>query len=223
MAVSPTSSASALRHCLVDRIARIRGRVDAVAETHDLVLAGEHLAECLRLPSSGVSKLEISSMAASLAPPCSGPRSAPIAPVTAECMSESVPVMTRAVNVDALNSCSAYRISVVSRLLRCSSFGGLSCSRCRKWPAMPSSSVSVSMRLPSVVETVPVQQHRRQAGEQPVRDVAAGWRNRPRARYCRGKRRRCAARPSDERPPGTISRTVFSASGRPRFALIFAT
>ena len=45
---------------------------------------------------------------ASLAPPCRGPLSAPIAPVTAECRSESVEVITRAVKVEALNECSAY-------------------------------------------------------------------------------------------------------------------
>ncbi len=49
-------------------------------------------------------------MTASFAPPCSGPLSAPIAPVTAECRSESVEVITRAVNVEALKECSAYRI-----------------------------------------------------------------------------------------------------------------
>ncbi|CPU65700.1 Uncharacterised protein [Mycobacteroides abscessus] len=47
-------------------------------------------------------------MTASFAPPWSGPLSAPTAPVTAECRSDSVDVMTRAVNVDALNECSAY-------------------------------------------------------------------------------------------------------------------
>ena len=47
---------------------------------------------------------------ASLAPPCSGPLSAPIAPTTAEYRSASVDVITRAVKVLALNECSAYRI-----------------------------------------------------------------------------------------------------------------
>ena len=47
---------------------------------------------------------------ASFAPPCSGPLSAPTAPVTAEYRSARVEVMTRAVKVDALNECSAYRI-----------------------------------------------------------------------------------------------------------------
>ncbi|MCY1457544.1 hypothetical protein D9M71_748490 [compost metagenome] len=46
-------------------------------------------------------------MTASLAPPCSGPRSEPIAPVTAECRSERVEVITRAVKVEALKECSA--------------------------------------------------------------------------------------------------------------------
>ena len=49
-------------------------------------------------------------MTASLAPPCSGPLSAPIAPTTAEYRSAIVLVITRAVKVDALNECSAYRI-----------------------------------------------------------------------------------------------------------------
>ena len=47
---------------------------------------------------------------ASFAPPWSGPLSAPIAPTTAEYRSDRVEVMTRAVNVEALNECSAYRI-----------------------------------------------------------------------------------------------------------------
>ena len=59
----------------------------------------------LRIPSS--SKVCIT---ASLAPPCSGPLRAPIAPVTAECRSDSVEVITRAVKVDALKECSAYRM-----------------------------------------------------------------------------------------------------------------
>ena len=46
-------------------------------------------------------------MTASFAPPWSAPLSAPIAPTTAEYRSESVLVITRAVNVDALNECSA--------------------------------------------------------------------------------------------------------------------
>ena len=52
----------------------------------------------------------------SLAPPWSGPLSAPIAPVIAECMSDSVEAITRAVNVDAFISCSACRISATSNV-----------------------------------------------------------------------------------------------------------
>ena len=49
----------------------------------------------------------IIAMAASLAPPCSGPRRVPMAAVTQENMSESVEAQTRAAKVEALNSCSA--------------------------------------------------------------------------------------------------------------------
>lgn len=57
--------------------------------------------------SCGEEKRSISSIAASLAPPCSGPRSEPMAPVTQEYRSDRVEAQTRAVKVDALNSCSA--------------------------------------------------------------------------------------------------------------------
>jgi hypothetical protein len=40
-------------------------------------------------------------MDSSLAPPCSGPFSAAMAPVMAECMSERVEAMIRAVKVEA--------------------------------------------------------------------------------------------------------------------------
>jgi hypothetical protein len=63
-------------------------------------------------------------------------------------MSEPVPAITRPVKVDALNSCSAYRISEVCIALTHSSDGFVPCSRCRKWPPIESSSVSTSMRLP---------------------------------------------------------------------------
>ena len=56
----------------------------------------------------------MSSIAASFAPPCSGPRNEPMAPVTQECISDNVEAQTLAVKVDALNSCSAYKISEVS-------------------------------------------------------------------------------------------------------------
>src|SRR5471030_20022 len=88
------------------------------------------------------------SKANSFAPPCFGPLSAPMAPVMAEYMSDPVPAITRAVKVDALNSCSAYRFSDVC-IARTHSSEGLSpCRRCRKCPPMESSSVSTSMRRP---------------------------------------------------------------------------
>jgi len=63
-----------------------------------------------RVPSTascGELKRSIISIAASLAPPCSGPRSEPMAAVMHEYMSDRVEAQTRAVNVEALNSCSA--------------------------------------------------------------------------------------------------------------------
>lgn len=77
-----------------------------------------------------------------------GPRSAPMAPVMLEWISAPVPAMTRAVNVDALNSCSAYKISDVCIARTHKGDGALLCRRCKKWPPTESSSVSVSIRLP---------------------------------------------------------------------------
>src|SRR5450830_1652030 len=56
--------------------------------------------------------------------------------------------ITRPVNVDALNSCSAYKISDVCIAFSQDLLGFVPCKRCRKWPPMESSSVSVSIRLP---------------------------------------------------------------------------
>ena len=47
-------------------------------------------------------------LAASLAPPCSGPRSVPMPAQTAECRSLRVEATTRAAKVLAATSCSAY-------------------------------------------------------------------------------------------------------------------
>ena len=54
-------------------------------------------------------------MVASLAPPCSGPLRAPMAPVMAEWMSARVAAMTRAAKVLAFSSWSACRISAMSK------------------------------------------------------------------------------------------------------------
>ena len=56
---------------------------------------------------AGSSTSSMVCMTNSLAPPCSGPFSAPIAPVIAEYTSERVEVITRLVKVEALKECSA--------------------------------------------------------------------------------------------------------------------
>src|SRR5215203_4335203 len=53
-------------------------------------------------------------IAASFAPPCVGPFNAQIAATTALYMSARVPATTRAANVDAFSSCSAWRIIAIS-------------------------------------------------------------------------------------------------------------
>ena len=88
------------------------------------------------------------SNAASLAPPCFEPRSAPMPPHNALYMSDPVPAMTRQAKVLALNSCSAYRFSEVCIARTQASGAGRPCSRCRKCAAMESSSVSTSIRRP---------------------------------------------------------------------------
>ena len=64
-------------------------------------------------------------MTSVFAPPCSGPFSAPMAPVTAECTSVSVAAATRAANVDALNSWSACSTSATSNARASSALGRL--------------------------------------------------------------------------------------------------
>ena len=63
-------------------------------------------------------------------------------------MSAPVPAMTRAANVEALNSCSAYRMSEVCMARTQEAGGERRCSRCRKCPPTESSSVSTWMRWP---------------------------------------------------------------------------
>ena len=72
---------------------------------------------------SGVPTWARSTMTASLAPPCSAPFSAAIPAVTAPCRSAIVDVTTRAAKVDALNPCSAYRISATSNAFTMSGCG----------------------------------------------------------------------------------------------------
>ena len=68
------------------------------------------------------------------APPCSGPLSAPIAPVMTEYRSESVAAMTRAANVLALNPCSACRIRIRSIAFVSSALGSRPFSMYMKLP-----------------------------------------------------------------------------------------
>ena len=65
------------------------------------------------------------SMTCSLAPPCSGPLSAPMPDTTAECTSDRVAAVTRAAKVEALNSWSAWRMRATSKVLVASSVGFL--------------------------------------------------------------------------------------------------
>ena len=65
------------------------------------------------------------SITCSLAPPCSGPLRAPMAEVMAECMSDMVAAVTRAANVEALNSWSACRMRATSKVLVARSVGFL--------------------------------------------------------------------------------------------------
>ena len=59
-----------------------------------------------------------------------------------------LPAITRAAKVEALNSCSAYRMSEVCMARTQEAGGGRRCSSCRKCPPIESSSVSTSMRTP---------------------------------------------------------------------------
>ena len=109
------------------------------------------------------SALDLSN-ANSLAPPCLGPRSAPMPPVIAEYMSEPVPA------IDARGEGRRVElvlgVEVQRRVHRPHPQrrdGLRPCSRCRKWPPIESSSVSTSMRLPEWREVVPVEQHRPEA------------------------------------------------------------
>ena len=85
---------------------RVVGAVDAVAEAHQPLAAIEGVAD----PGLGViGRADLASWSTTSdgAPPWSGPFIVPIAPATADAMSDRVEVMTRAVNVEALKPCSA--------------------------------------------------------------------------------------------------------------------
>ena len=65
-----------------------------VSRTHCSARSGEPISSSWLTTSPG-------------APPCSGPFKAPIAPATADAMSDRVEVITLAVKVEALKPCSA--------------------------------------------------------------------------------------------------------------------
>ena len=133
------------------------------------------------------------SNATSLAPPCFGPRSAPIAPVIAEYMSEPVPAITRAVNVEALNSCSAYRLSEVC-IAR--THARRTAAAVQQMQEVPADRVVVGLDVDApcrcATEVIPVQQHRAEA-------------TRSAGRRCRARRRRCGrpSRAARSRAPST--------------------
>ena len=94
-----TSVPSSSRHLPQMRRARIFGAVHAMAEARDLLFPGQLRADRSRRSSDPSRPRPSSSsrcMTSVLAPPCSGPFSAPIAPVMAECTSVSVAAATRA-------------------------------------------------------------------------------------------------------------------------------
>src|SRR5574344_1782586 len=86
--------------------------------------------------------------ATSLAPPCFGPLKAPIEPVIQEYISEFVPAITLEVNVEALNSCSAYKIKDTCIALTQDSLGFSPCNKCKKCPPIVSSSVTTLILFP---------------------------------------------------------------------------
>src|SRR5262245_36087270 len=84
---------------------------------------------------AGVLIFSTISMTCSLAPPCSGPLRAPIAETIDECRSDMVAAVTRAANVDALNSWSACRMSATSKVFAASGLGLAPVSMYRKFAA----------------------------------------------------------------------------------------
>ncbi len=91
---------------LDDHVARVGDGVDRVAEADDDFLAGDALADVrLGFVGRAVALLDFERDLVGAA--VLGALSAPMAPAMAEYMSEPVPAMTRAVKVEALNSCSA--------------------------------------------------------------------------------------------------------------------
>ena len=200
-------------------------RVHRVAEADDDLLARDARADVRLGLRPGCRSGFWISKATSLAPPCLGPRSAPIAPVMQEYMSEPVPAMTRAVKVEALNSCSAYRMSEVCMARTQDAGGGRAVQQVQE---MAAHGVVVGLDLDApagVAEVVPVAQHRAEARPPAGRRCRARRRRRARpspAARSRAPRRRCASRPSGALAAGSASSAARTAAGRPRSALQLA-
>ena len=78
-------------------------RAASASSTNAAAWSGEPMSINMRITSS-------------MAPPCNGPLMAPRPATTAEYRSASVPTTTRQANVEALVSCSVYRMSMVSKV-----------------------------------------------------------------------------------------------------------
>ena len=87
-------------------------------------------------------------MTCSLAPPCSGPLSVPIAATIAECMSDRVAAQTRAANVEAFIVWSACRTRQVSRISAARSLGAVPVIWSRKLAAIPASGSGAGVSRP---------------------------------------------------------------------------
>ncbi len=137
-------------------------------------------------------------------------------------MSEPVPAITRPVKVEALNSCSAYRISEACIACTLLAEGA---SAVQQVQEVAADGVVVGLRLNAlavVAAVVPVQQHRSQRGHQAVGDVARAGRRV--VLFLSG-----STQPSTETPvritsigwaaAGNASSTVRTLAGRPRSAL----
>ena len=100
-------------------------------------------------------------MTAAFAPPCRGPFSAATPATMVECRSVRVAAATRAANVDAFSSWSAWRINPTSNARAASAPGRSPVRRYRKLAACPSAGSGVigappAASLPSVATRVPV-------------------------------------------------------------------
>ena len=107
--------------------ARVVGLVDAVTEAHEPVAALDRVAQPRLGAVGGADLVEHLRARGSARRRAAGPESAPIAPTTAAPRSAPVDVMTRAVNVDALNPWSIVEMRYFSTPAACSGRGTSPC------------------------------------------------------------------------------------------------